>query len=72
MLGMLVLASYDCDYCYNVPGFYIPFFGGGHGSSVLEGMFAFTIHSGAQGRVPYLGACLMIVIGLIQYLNESL
>lgn len=50
---------YDCDDIHSVPGFYIPFVGGGSGHSVMDGMFVLTSHSGAQGLAPYLGACLL-------------
>ena len=52
----MVLASYDCDELFFVPGFYIPFTGGGSGNSNINGMFSISIQAGAQGMAPYLGA----------------
>ena len=40
-----------------MPGFYIPFTGGGSGNSNINGMFSISIQAGAQGMAPYLGAC---------------
>ena len=63
--GMLVLASYDCDFCLDTHLRIITIVGGCTRDGDVSGLSSFSTATISSSAIWWIGACLMIVITLM-------